>query len=639
MKYFIIILLLVIPLTSNGSVAGKKKLYKVSDIPEKLTENAVAVIRTNEVVFEIKSKSTAQKHTSYAVTILKENGDAFANFNVWYDKFVSVSNIKITIYDEYGDVLERVKSSDIKDYSSFSGYSLYDDNRQKVYVPSIKSYPFTIEINYDQDYKGLFMYPTWQPVRGYDLSVEKSSIKVICPDQLKYRVLEQNFDFNPDSYAKSGNNIKEWRIDNYEAVEKEQHSPYLFEFTPIVYMAPCDFEIDGYEGNMETWQSLGEWAFRLLEGRGEISQETKDKVLDLVKGADDDREKAGIIYNYVQENTRYVSIQEGIGGWQPMPASEVDELGYGDCKALSNFTMSLLRAAGIKSYYTKVRAGNNEPDMIEDFVSNQSNHIILCVPLENDTIWLECTSQVSPFGYTGNFTSDRNVLILKSEGGKLVRTKKYSFRENRQIISARVDLSDIETATANINCSYSGLQYDNVSSLLRKSETDRKKWLLNNLGIENFSVVNFNIEAVPGTDVVPEIVTDLDIGISNYASGMGDRLFVSLNLMNATDYVPPRYRERKRALVLRYPFTDIDSVRYTLPDGYEIESCSEGCDIKSDFGEFSVNVSVQDNEVLYVRKRVMYEGEYPAESYEDFRQFYTDLSKHDGAKLVLKSGS
>ncbi len=636
MRKTIILLLVLTFLSHEAFCLAKEKPYKVSDIPEELREDAVAVVRNSEVTFKVQSVSRAQKQTLYAITILEENGDYFANFNVWYDKFVSISNIKITIFDEDGDIIERVKSSDIKDYSSFSNYSIYDDNRQKVYVPNINSYPFTIEIQYDQDYNGLFVYPTWQPVEGYDLSVEKSSFKVICPEMLNYRTYELNLTGDPDSTIDSGKKIKEWKLSGYKAVEREQHSPYLYEFTPIVYTAPCDFKIEGFEGNMETWESLGEWAYKLLDGRNEITPETREEILALVEGVNDKRERARIIYEYVQENTRYVSIQEGIGGWQPMPAIQVDELGYGDCKALSNFTRSLLYEAGIDAFYTKVKAGPEAKDMLADFVSNQSNHIILCVPIDKDTIWLECTSQISPFGYIGNFTDDRNVLVLTPDGGKLVRTRRYSLEENRQLTHARVDLSDIEGSTAQINCTYSGLQYDNVSSLLRKSVSNREKWLLNNIDIENFTVNDFSIEPVDGKDVVPEIVTELDISISNYVSQVGGRLFVPLNLMNATSYIPPRYRNRKQDIVLSYPFTDIDSVRYTLPDGYVIESSPEGCDIKSEFGEYSVSISTEGDELLYVRKRIMYEGKYPASSYNDFRQFYTDLSKQDDAKLVLK---
>ncbi len=38
----------------------------------------------------------------------------------------------------------------------------------------------------------------------------------------------------------------------------------------------------------------------------------------------------------MQGKTHYISIQVGIGGYQPFLASDVDRLNYGDCKALVN---------------------------------------------------------------------------------------------------------------------------------------------------------------------------------------------------------------------------------------------------------------------------------------------------------------
>ena len=69
----------------------------------------------------------------------------------------------------------------------------------------------------------------------------------------------------------------------------------------------------------------------------------------MVKNATTDREKAAILYNYMQNNMRYVSIQLGIGGLRPFPASFVDDKKYGDCKALSNYLKSALDAVGVKS--------------------------------------------------------------------------------------------------------------------------------------------------------------------------------------------------------------------------------------------------------------------------------------------------
>ena len=49
----------------------------------------------------------------------------------------------------------------------------------------------------------------------------------------------------------------------------------------------------------------------------------------------DTREKIRVLYRYLQQNHRYISVQVGIGGMQPISASAVYTNGYGDCKGLS----------------------------------------------------------------------------------------------------------------------------------------------------------------------------------------------------------------------------------------------------------------------------------------------------------------
>ena len=133
-----------------------------------------------------------------------------------------------------------------------------------------------------------------------------------------------------------------------------------------------------------------------------LDKEYADKAVELVKNIPVRRDKIKALYEYMQKNTRYFSVSFGIGGYQPIPANEVAKNGYGDCKALSNYMKALLKTVGIESYYTLAKAGEYQY-MQADFPSQQFNHVILCVPDNQEMIWLECTSQTKPFNYLGKF--------------------------------------------------------------------------------------------------------------------------------------------------------------------------------------------------------------------------------------------
>jgi hypothetical protein len=237
---------------------------------------------------------------------------------------------------------------------------------------------------------------------------------------------------------------------------------------------------------------MGEWINQLNAGRDALSVNTINKIKDLVKDEQDDLGKARKIYEYLQNNTRYVSIQLGIGGLQPFEASKVEKNGYGDCKALTNYTKSMLKAVGIESYYTLVNAGQNASAIVTDFPSLQFNHAFLCLPINQDTVWLECTDQQIPFGYLGYFTNDRHVLVINEKGGNLVKTPATTPFQNVQSSKITVNLHSNGNATADIFTTYKGEQYNNTFSQLRRTPEEQKKWLYKRIDIPSYEIGDFN---------------------------------------------------------------------------------------------------------------------------------------------------
>ena len=110
---------------------------------------------------------------------------------------------------------------------------------------------------------------------------------------------------------------------------------------------------------MTSWNTFGKWYYeKLLTPVSAVTPEISAEVAAL-KLSGTTTEKVKTLYQYMQNKTRYVLIMMGIGGWQPMPASEVSKKGYGDCKALTNYMQTLLTAAGIPSYYAVIYDDNS----------------------------------------------------------------------------------------------------------------------------------------------------------------------------------------------------------------------------------------------------------------------------------------
>ena len=267
-----------------------------------------------------------------------------------------------------------------------------------------------------------------------------------------------------------------WEVKNVAAFESEPYGPKFRYLVPRVLLTPKNFEVEGMKGSMSSWGSIGKWSYELGKDKKELPEGAIEAINRELVGAKNDLERAERIYKYVQNSTRYVSVQLGIGGWQPFDPTYVFENGYGDCKALTNYTQALLQHAGIESFYTLVKAGRGE-EVDHSFPSSQFNHVFLAVPIESDTVWLECTSQTNPFGYLGSFTSDRHVLVTSEEGGKLIKSPGYDEKLSTQIRTANVKIDKAGNATATVSTAYGGLQYENVEGQLFRSPEDQKKWL------------------------------------------------------------------------------------------------------------------------------------------------------------------
>ncbi len=614
--------------------------YRAAAIPESLRANAHAVVRRHETAFVVKSPGEATQRVRTVVTVLDAQGDDEAQLIVGYDKLSKINDIWGALYDASGNQLKKLKKADIDDQSATDDGSFLTDRRLKhASFPRQPNYPYTVEFVYEATERNLMFYPTWVPQSKENRSVEQASLTITMPKGQVLRYKAFNLNKPVEQQDQEGHTVYAWTLTNKSAIELEPMAPPARELVPILYTAPTAFEVQDYTGTITNWKELGRFYHQLNRDRDAVPDQLKTQILDLTKGETTALGKIRKVYEFVQQNTRYVSVQLGIGGWQTIAAEKVAATKYGDCKALTNYTKALLNVVGIPAVEALVRAGDDEADILTDFPSFQFNHVILCVPNKGDTLYLECTSQTNPLGYNGTFTGNRHVLLVTPDGGRLTQTPHYSPADNRQMRRIDVILTKQGDATAQAVNRYTGIQSETRTGLLNnRSQAEQRTWLLERVRIPNFELKKFSFSEQKTQ--IPVVTETLTLAVRKWATPSGSRLFVPLNLMSTLGPATPATSPRQQPLDLdaNWNWQDTDTISYQLPQGYRPEAPISTVTLASAFGDYTAGAQMVGDRLVYTRRVTIRRGRHPATAYAEWVDFRKKIAKFDKVQLVLVKG-
>jgi hypothetical protein len=613
---------------------GNLLLAQVTIAPDSLLKDAHQITifdRTNFTILDAENSIT--KH-HYKIAILNRFAEAGREIDLYYDNFSTIKSANVVLTDAYGRRLNEFSIKDFEDWTAIDA-NLASDSRSKFLKVIHNVYPYFVEVSYEITEKGSLHFPTWMPIQTLNHSVLSAEFAIKSPKKEDVRYLSYHAG-EPIVSIESGQTSISWKVENLPILKMEDFAPHLLAGMPIVFTAPNAFEMSGYKGNMNTWEGLGKWQSLLNKDRNDLSEAELERFKAMTKNCVTDEDKVKEVYKYLQSNFRYVSIQLGIGGWQPFPTADVHQKKYGDCKALTFYTKSILEHLGIPAYYTLIRAGDDEPEIPKDFPIRMFNHAFLTVPLATDTIFLECTSSSDPFGYLGYFTSDRNALLVKPSGGELIRTKAYSAEENLKLSKVDVILQSNGDATAEVNIEMHCLEIsDHYNWMLKSNKDEQKKWLYDNLEFGDFNIKDFVTQPLTN-EKLPKTELFLNLEFNKLAKLTGNRLFFTPFSFNNINDIKLPNESRKNPIEVKFPFTHIDTICVSVPSGFTIEGQYKDQSIDSKFGNYTrVFTQNENQQICFIRRLVLNKGYYPSAEYSDFKNFLGEVQKSDRQKVVL----
>lgn len=564
---------------------------------------------------------------SVVLQINDRTGDVDAQINTYYSKGDKVHKIDAWLEDKDGNVLRKLKSKDILDRSAISDISLYEDDFVKEFQLKHSDYPYrvcyTTKITQAKFIGLYYYYPRLRPVR---------SDKVVLETDIPIMYNQKNIEEPIVSTLAEGKQKYLWEF-FHQGYTPEANAWYDNDTViPMLNIQPLNFMFK-LNGSLDSWKSFGEWIFDLNRDKETLPESEKLIIDKLLNGIDGDKEKAKVLYKYLQENTRYINVSIKYGGMEAYPADYVCTNRYGDCKALSNYMKAMLTYAGIKSYYTPIYLGEFNPEIKDDFTKPSAfNHVILAIPFGTDTTFLECTSKNYPFGYVHTDIQGRKALLTDENNSRLISIPSLDKEDLLSSSKKTVRLFSETDADVSMKSELRGRMYEIFSSLannLDKNKADsyiRKNIIQGNVELQTYDILNCSNDSA-------KILVALEYKCRNICKQYGNNLVLSSLSMPIPYYETPD--KRVFGVRIAYPDHRKETVVYELPN-VSIANKPKDIVYVSPYGEYSLKYEIEESRLLVYKSLLIKSGKYKREDYDAFYAFLQFVRSNENKNIYIE---
>lgn len=582
-----------------------------------------AEVLKRETTITVKHKQLI-KSEFICIKINNPDGDKYANISIGYTDNNPVSDLDAWLEDVNGKHIKDLEKKEIDVHSEIAPFTLFEDSYVKQFQLKHNVYPYVIKYKYTQKTEDFFYLCHWSPIVDENLVTDDARLTLDLPADYKV-AMHNNLMPEPVIDNKESRTVYVWQCKYDKILHAETLCTPLGELLPNIIIVPVDFTY-GTPGSQKDWISFGNWYSSLIKGLDVLPKSEAEVVKKSIEGITDKKLIVRKLYQYLQDNTSYVSVQMGIGAVKCFPASYVSEKKYGDCKGLANYMKALLNVAGIASDIVLIHADGSQDAgrMINDFPSSQFNHAILMVPLDNDSVWLDCTSHINPAGYLGSFTQNRYALVVQENNSRIIKTPAFtpdnSYTFSRNLV--RIDTSGNSFVEG--KDVFKGEPFELYKSLKASvNSAEVKNVLYFQMPYHDFEIKKYNIQCNS---------RDSDIAHLSYSILVKSNVQVSaksysyrMDGMKSKTFESPS--KRHLGVRISYPDRYVDTTEVIVP-AHTHWKANKPTDINNKYGLLKVHFILNKDRVMVCREFILKNGDYSIDEYKAFYDFI-DMSKRE----------
>jgi len=537
------------------------------------------------------------------------------------NKFCNISDFHAVVRDSLGNKLYEREKKDFWETCGFDGGSVYNDICFYSTELEAPQYPYTIEYNYKQKFNTLFY------LRGSDFQTEFPvkfvSFTLNAPSDLPIHYQSRGKEFQPEISYQGLQHIYKWQLTNLPPLKNIDFVPENSYQLIGLRLFADRVNLEGIRVADWSWSEIGYWYNRLAancySSSGTFPYKTDGTPNDKIRD----------IYHQVIENTRYVSIQLGIGGWRPTTASLTRDRKYGDCKDMSTLLISELRFAGIKAYPVLVMTDKGIDDI--DFPNFGFNHVIAVAVVDQDTIWMDPTCSNCPPGVLRSDVENLNVLTITDKGGEIWKTPASKPEQNMTVRNTSIHIKADNKLNIDTKISIIGINAYRMRSYLNSLDNDETKSYVNNFFIKKdrlHSVESWDIENLE--DIKKPLIINIKATRFKILDVVGDKTYCSpfvLSTLYGNDN--EKVKDREYSLDMGYPDLIIDTISINWDENILPDSVIGPTNklLSYDFAEANLKCHVDDNLVRVIFHKATKVYTIEPDYFEEFTKYQKQLRK------------
>lgn len=206
-----------------------------------------------------------------------------------------------------------------------------------------------------------------------------------------------------------------WKRTNVPAMAlSEAYAPNFSDLTNTIRIS-----------TIKSWKEISNWYSDLVKKNLKLDKITKKTFTEIfpngVAGISQE-EIAKKIYTYIEHNIKYSSLDFRQSGYVPQKPSKTITTKLGDCKDVSTLFVALSQLAGMKANLVLVTTNDNGfTSML--LPSNDFNHCIVKVTIDNKDYFLELTDKYLPFKALPSSLYKANALVISFDKAENEKSK------------------------------------------------------------------------------------------------------------------------------------------------------------------------------------------------------------------------